>query len=304
MKLPFTTLVALLGLLGSTTAQAQTLPSLPNAGFEIWTLSVPGGPSAWTSSDQSYDQLSLTLSGSTVEPTAAAHSGNFAALLRARTAAGGPLLGPHLVLGSYNPTNPITRPGMALSGWPAALHFWYQYTGTSADTTEAKVELWQGQGLVRQRVGSGRLRLTPAPGSAGYQLGEVVLHYVASTAAPDWVQVSFRGSATSTGLFYLDDVSLDASIRTGSREPAARGMFSVVPNPSADGLFRLLAPLHPQVAAAAYTITDLTGRVVLRAPALAPVAERTLDLRGLPAGVYTLHLHAEQGVLTQRLVLR
>lgn len=88
-------------------------------------------------------------------------------------------------------------------------------------------------------------------------------------------------------------------LSTAQTRATAAG-FSAYPNPGA-GLFTLAVPaaLAPE---ATLRLLDLTGRVLRQ---LTVPTNRQLDIRGLPAGSYTLLLEAAgQPVLAQRLVVQ
>jgi hypothetical protein len=87
---------------------------------------------------------------------------------------------------------------------------------------------------------------------------------------------------------------------TGTRPATLAGVSLLVyPNPTPDG--RLTLELTgPQAKAAQLEILNALGQTVERRP-LAPGAA-PLSLAPLPPGVYTLRVHTEQGILTQRVL--
>ena len=92
---------------------------------------------------------------------------------------------------------------------------------------------------------------------------------------------------------------------TAPAKTAAAARFSVFPNPSVDGLFTLVAPDEPALLQNSLMVRDLAGRVVFAEPAAAPgTARRTVDLRGRPAGVYTLRLATPYGPVTRCVALQ
>lgn len=78
---------------------------------------------------------------------------------------------------------------------------------------------------------------------------------------------------------------------------------ALYPNPTADG--RLTLSLHGPAAAqpVALTLYDGTGRAVLTRTLPAGQTDHALDLRALPAGVYTAHLRTAAGPVVRRVVL-
>ena len=87
---------------------------------------------------------------------------------------------------------------------------------------------------------------------------------------------------------------------TGTRPASLNGVSLLVyPNPTPDG--RLTLELTgPQAKAAQLEILNSLGQTV-QGRTLAP-GTATVSLAPLAAGVYTLRVHTEQGILTQRVV--
>ncbi len=87
---------------------------------------------------------------------------------------------------------------------------------------------------------------------------------------------------------------------TGTRTASLNGVSLLVyPNPTPDGRLTL-ALAGPQAKAAQLDVLNALGQVVQRRP-LAP-GTAPLSLAELAPGVYTLRVHTEQGILTQRVV--
>ncbi len=87
---------------------------------------------------------------------------------------------------------------------------------------------------------------------------------------------------------------------TGTRPSSLNGVSLLVyPNPTPDGHLTLELT-GPQAKAAQLEVLNSLGQTVQRRP-LAP-GTATLSLAPLAAGVYTLRVHTEQGILTQRVV--
>jgi hypothetical protein len=297
--------LAITGVLG---AQAQTLPAIPNGGFEQWTLSGQiNQPSGWTTSDMVYGSGTSPLPF----PTATAvqtndRNGGQSAIKLQPANLGVVSLPAFLILGNARDFQADYPGGMACAARPAALQFWYKYTGTTADTTQAAVMLTTGRGATKLEVGGGGLVLTPDASTASYRLGQVRLGYGATTVMPDSLYAVFVGLAASpNGTLFLDDVSLTNTITT-ARESVLAGALVAYPNPSQDGWFKVRAEQDHDLVAGTLTVTDATGRTVLRQPAVAPgavVNGRAIDLRGQTPGVYTLQLASPRGTVVRRLML-
>jgi len=87
---------------------------------------------------------------------------------------------------------------------------------------------------------------------------------------------------------------------TSTRPATLNGVSLLVyPNPTPDGHLTLELT-GPQAKASQLEVLNSLGQTVLRRP-LAP-GTATLSFAPLAAGVYTLRVHTEQGILTQRVV--
>ena len=144
----------------------------------------------------------------------------------------------------------------------------------------------------------------PLAAVATYTLVTVPLTYTASTV-PDSLHIEFYSSAAQTPVvgttLFIDDISFVTT--TATRSGLLDAPLSVAPNPSADGRFTLHSP-EPTVLAAAFTLTDMTGRVVLQASPSSPATSRTIDLGTQAAGLYTLQLQTDRGIVVRKLVVR
>ncbi|WP_165768257.1 T9SS type A sorting domain-containing protein [Hymenobacter amundsenii] len=118
--------------------------------------------------------------------------------------------------------------------------------------------------------------------------------------------IQFLAGSTNNNILLLDDVQLVGTVtsaRAGTTAPAA---LQVYPNPSASGEFSLASLTDAALATAPLTITNATGRQVLRqgaAPASA-AAGRLVDLRGQRGGVYLLRLETAAGPIVRKLVIQ
>jgi Secretion system C-terminal sorting domain len=286
--------------------QAQTLPTIPNGGFETWAQTGQiNAPTGWTTSDQLYG-TSFPLPTTTAVQTNDRNGGQSAIRLQGANL-GVATLPAFLFLGNARNANAEYPGGMACTARPAVLQFWYKYQGSISDTTFVAAVLTRGGGTGRTEVGGGGLELTPNASTAGYRLGQVRIGYVPNvTVAPDSLYAIFVGNGGSAaGTLFLDDVTLTNTI-TAQREPLLAGALVAYPNPSQDGRFKVRAEQDHDLVAGTLTVTDATGRTVLQQPPVtagAVATGRTVDLQGHAPGVYTLRLESSRGTVLRRLML-
>lgn len=297
-------LCALLAL-AATLATAQVQPAVPNAGFENWSITAAQVPTGWSTSDQLYASSGIPFPTNTVSRSSDSRSGTYAARLQTGNLLGN-LLPSFVVLGTvrnFNNTNQMYPGGVPYTARPAALQFWYKYTGTVADTAEAGVLLTRGTGTSKQELGAGGTELYAATAPA-YRLGQATIGYGPNGLAPDSLYMYFATNGGSAGgALVIDDVVLTNTV-TAAAEPQLKGALVAYPNPSTDGQFKVRAELDFDIVAAPGTVTDATGRTVLRLPAV-PAQDvangRLVDLRGQRPGIYLLRLQAARGTVVRRL---
>ncbi|WP_400194009.1 T9SS type A sorting domain-containing protein [Hymenobacter sp. B81] len=293
----------LLGLVGRSYAQQQ----VPNASLDSWqTRNGVEVPTSWTTTDEMLAQGGIPIPLGAVTKTNDVHGGAFAARLETKSFFGFNLPG-FLILGTRIDTANSRLGGVPYTSRPTKVQFWYKFTGTATDSAQAIVALSQGAGAQQQTIGGGAVVLRP---SATYRLAEMPIGYVAPQAPDTLIMYFATGtdfSQPSTGVLQIDDIVMSNAPITANREPALTGVLAAYPNPSQDGRFRLRAERDFDVAAAAFTVTDAAGRVVLRQPAISPAAVgdgREIDLHGRPAGVYALQLETPRGTVVRRLLVR
>ena len=188
------------------------------------------------------------------------------------------------------------------------LQFYYRLSGVqptvASDGAFAQVALTRSVGGVSQVIATARQVFTTV--TTTYVLAQVPLTYT-SGAAPDSLRLVFSSGIASTGatvgtVLQVDDVSLIGTV-TAVRAAVLSAALSVYPNPSLGGRYVLAAP--PALLAAPLAVLDATGRVVRREAApTVRTAIRPLDLTGLTSGIYTLQLFAEEGLVTEKLVVQ
>jgi hypothetical protein len=307
MKQIFLSLLVLLT--WSTGSQAQS--TVANGGFENWRVGSMGTdiPQDWLNTEEFIAGISgVTLPATnTISKTTDSHSGAFAAKLQTGSL-GTTVLAGMLVLGTRVVPGP-TLGGKPFSGRPTSMDFYYKMTGTAPtadDSASITVILTRWNNGANETVAGGNIYLTQ-PGTT-YNLASVPLNYQ-SASVPDSVHImilsgSGRTITVGTSLF-LDDVTMVTSV-TATQTARKLDALTAYPNPSTTGLFALQAGQEPLLFSSALTVTDMAGRVVLRQPATKATGEekRVVDLRGQPAGVYTLRLISAEGTAVRPLVVQ
>lgn len=311
MKKIFYACLVLASLLMSTApAQAQ---AIANLNFETWaTRNGADAPVNWRNSDDFLlgilQQLGYPggylLTGA-VTKTTIAHGGTYAANLTTQTA---PLLGVPFpgvaILGSK--LGPELLGGAPYTTRPAQLQFYYQYTGPAADSATAIVLVTNTVNGQVNPLGQGVQILAPTTGT--YTLASVPIAY-SSSVTPDSVRILFlSGNARTTTVgssLKIDDVALVGTALATRADAILQEKLAVAPNPSTDGRFSLSAPDAPTLTSAPLTVLDMTGRIVLRQPALSvPNSTRELDLSSLRAGIYLLRLDSKDGTIVRQLTIK
>lgn len=296
----------------TTAASAQTVANL---NLETWanrTTSVPTGveaPTNWQTTDdliRTFTGFPLPSSTTTVTKTTDAHGGTYAARLETKTYS---LLGQtqavpgSLILGTRLVDFGSLFGGVPYTSRPTQMQFWYKLTRptTSTNPGQVSVSLSRTTGGVSTDVAINFQTLAPA---ATYTLVTIPLTYT-STTTPDSLHIEFYSGAGQTptvgNVLFIDDISFVTGAAT--RAGLLDAPVTVAPNPSTDGRFELHSP-EPALLAAPFTVTDLTGRVVLQAPKASPATNRSIDLSTAAAGLYTLQLQTDRGVVVRKLVVR
>ncbi|MBO2008797.1 T9SS type A sorting domain-containing protein [Hymenobacter negativus] len=304
-----------LGLLAASTlvftsTHAQTVANLDLETWSTRATSVTGGveaPANWQTTDDLISSLvgvALPVGTTTVTKTTDAHSGTYAAQLETKTyALVGQTFPGALALGTRLTDFGSLYSGVPYTARPTQMQFYYKLTrtGGTPDAGAVSVSLSRTTGGVSTDIAIMGQTLAPA---STYTLVTIPLTYT-STTTPDSLHIEFYSSSTQTPTagttLLIDDISFVTP--TATRAGLLDAPVSVAPNPSADGRFLLHSP-EPALLAAPFTVTDLTGRVVLQAPTASPATTRTIDLGTQAAGLYTLQLQTEKGVVIRKLVVR
>ncbi len=293
------------------TAMSLAAPALAqqlaNNGFENWTtMNALERPQNWqTTDDILRESYSLRVLTETVSKTTDSHSGRFAAKLETRDVSQLGAVAGYLILGNRLNTSTGSFGGQPFTGRPAALQLRYKLTGpgAAADLPSVSIFLTRTVNGQSQLVGGGVLLFRPA---GSYALATVPVQY-SSAQAPDSIRLIINSGTTNTltpgTTLLVDDLTLTDSVLVTTDE--ATGTLSIFPNPSIGGSFTLAAPAESAGLRAAFTVSDVTGRVVLAQPEAAPgTNRRAVDLRGQPAGVYTLRLATAKGPVVRRLIVQ
>lgn len=290
---------------------AARLPALaqqlPNKGFETWTTTAAGDRAQnWlTTDDLLQATLGIPIATGTVSKTTDAYAGSFAARVETKNVAPFGVFPGYLVLGTRLNLRDGGFGGVPYTGRPMALQLRYKLSGSqaAADSATATVLLTRTVNGQSQPVAEGQLVL---PAAATYTLATVPLNYYGAQT-PDSVRIVLNSGQATTltagTTLLVDELNLTGTT-TATRPDAHANCLTLYPNPSADGLFTLDAAHEPALLATPLIVSDLLGRPVLTQAAGPAAPSRVVDLRGQPAGVYTLRLATAQGPIVRRLVIQ
>ena len=132
-----------------------------------------------------------------------------------------------------------------------------------------------------------------------------LLAYTATNDVRRRVSQRFDSSGSSTGFVNQERVNYSnfQSITLGTAPAALAAQTQLYPNPTTGTATLVLAGLHQPGGVPLDVVNALGQRVLQRIsrPSAGLVSE-TLDLRGLPAGVYAVRLHTAEGTIVKRLV--
>ncbi|MBD2714915.1 T9SS type A sorting domain-containing protein [Microvirga sp. STR05] len=278
--------------------------SVPNAGFETWTTQAGTEyPASWLTTDAIYGGQGIPISLGTVTKSTESYAGSFAAKMESKTLFGLPFPA-FLILGSrFLTSSTFGVGGIPYTSRPATLQFWYKLTLAANDSAGVYVALTRGGGQAAQIIGAGA---TILPARAAYGQISVPISY-ALGQAPDSLRLFFlcgTGGVAASSALWIDEVALTGSVAAVAPAAVAAAL-SVYPNPSSSGEFFLASLSHPMLATAPCRVYDSMGRLVFQQQAapLNAASGRTVDLRGLRAGVYLLHLSTPDGLLTRKLLI-
>lgn len=281
-----------------------TAQNVPNGSFESWTtLGLAEYPNSWLTTDAISGGQGSPLILGTVTKSTERHSGSFAAKMGSK-ALFGMTLPAFLELGSrFLNSSTFGIGGIPFTGRPGSLQFWYRLTVASNDSAGVYLALPRGGGTAAQVVGAAFAIL---PSRTGYGQFSLPVSYAAGLA-PDSLRLFFlcgTGDVAASSTLWLDDIALSGAVAAAA-SAATQATLSIYPNPSVSDEFALASSQNPAVATASFRVYDAQGRLVRQPPAT-PLNEahgQSVNLRGMPAGVYLLHLSTPEGSLTRKLLI-
>ncbi|UOQ78032.1 T9SS type A sorting domain-containing protein [Hymenobacter sp. 5516J-16] len=293
----------------SSAALAQSPAPVPNGNLDTWEIRNAAQrevPRSWVTTEDILEPLVQQVLPNVgfVEKSTTVRQGTFAAELT------------NIDIGS---TRPLVVPGVLVTGTPqgfgtpytsrpARLQFWYRLTGPDAraDSAFAGALLTRNVSGTTQLIASSELILPPA---AAYTLVSQPFDYTPLGISPDSMLIEIDSGIADElhegTVLLVDDIQLTGSI-TATRNPVTESALQVYPNPSTTGEFSLASLTDAALSTAPFTVTDATGRVVLRqgkAP-LSVARGRLVDLREQRSGVYLLQLETPDGLVTRKLVIQ
>ncbi|GGG56496.1 hypothetical protein GCM10011378_35840 [Hymenobacter glacieicola] len=296
-------------LAASTAALAQTPTPVPNGNLDTWEIRNTlqrEVPRSWITTEDILEPLvqqELPNIGF-VEKSTTVRQGPFAAELT------------NIDIGN---TRPLIVPGVLVTGSPtglgtpytsrpARLQFWYRLTGPDAraDSAFAGAVLTRNINGTTQLIAQSDLILAP---TATYTLVSQPFEYTPLGVSPDSMLIEIDSGIAENlhegTVLLVDDIQFTGSI-TATRNPVTEAALQVYPNPSSTGEFSLASLTDAALSTAPFTVTDATGRVVLRqgkAP-LSAARGRLVDLREQRSGVYLLQLETPDGLISRKLVVQ
>ncbi|RPD50412.1 T9SS C-terminal target domain-containing protein [Hymenobacter sediminis] len=292
-----------------TAPAAMAQAPVPNGSFENWEFRNPERevPQNWITIEDILEQEfeEQIPSFGLVNKSTTARQGTFAVELTNVNL--GDAVEPIIVPGILS-NGTVATYGVPYTSRPSRLEFWYKLTGPQAAADSAGIQ------AILTRYSEGTTKLIGGiilflPPTETYTLVSEPLDYTPEGLSPDTLLMdAISGDAdeihAGTSLL-LDDIRLTGSI-TATRNPEAEAALQIYPNPSTTGEFSLASLTNAAVSTAPFTVTDVTGRVVLRqdkAP-LSAARGRLIDLRQQRGGVYMLQLNTPDGILTRKLIIQ
>lgn len=175
----------------------------------------------------------------------------------------------------------------------------YSFLQSQGDTPTAELNLFYQGNLVGNAIWIGGSNHTD------YRLFSADVQYdQLFSGVPDSATVILylgngEGASSKPGNYWVVD-DLHLSLWATSAETASPELWSVYPNPAHDRVFISGTPIHE---AAQLQLHDLSGRLVSEKRMAAFSGRESLDLQGLPAGIYTLGMQTAGRRFTQRFII-
>lgn len=268
--------------------------TIPNGDFEAWTTRVTLDPQAWFSADDFGDTTEL------VTRSTDAVAGNYSAQLTSRySIPAGRVREGFITTGQFSDT--VLHGGIPYSLMTDTLCGFYKYMPSAGDSCIL--------GAVFSQSGSifyvAATRLAPASTWTWFEIP------FALGLAPDTVRIDVWSSDPSPGHFPVDgSILMIDSLRfksdpvTGVLTGRPAFLWSVYPNPSAGGSVMLEAASDAGTVYSA-ELVDLSGSTlrVWQIQGRGGFVRQSLDLSGVPAGLYVLTLRSGTQRSSTRLVL-
>ncbi len=259
---------------------------LPNPGFEAWNQ-FNGGlgstyrePEGWNTANQ----CSQIIANYSVTRSSEAHSGNYAAELKTKSAFGNikvnGVMTTATIICSTNAGG--QEGGVATTVVPDSITFWYKYAPVDVDTAYVQVILFNGTDTVSFMKGKmfvAKSEWTRASFAIPTPTGPVTM--ISTFFNSSWGDGS-QGQGFVNSLLNVDDV--EYIYATGVAEHTAKATIEVYPNPVKD----ILNVSNSAGGNTVIEIVDATGRKVIARPLAGNRA--TLDLGHLPSGLYMYQL--------------
>jgi len=274
-------------LIGTVTAHAQD--TIPNPGFENWTL---GGnyedPDGWFTLNQGTSITGVE----TVTKTSDAHSGSYAIRLETKKVLTETVPGT-AVAGVLNLLTLEVNPGFDIPGNPITLTGWHKYQPFLLDAGSIEVLLskWNPALKIREPVGSG-IFVQPLPINS-YTSFTLDLIYTSSDTADTAIITLLSGSPTNSpgSVLFIDDLnfSFPPPLTVNIEDISASKDITAFPNPASHHV--LIST--PDGKAAYIELRDFTGRLVSQVPVSSDQTQ--VSVQELPIGNYTYLLVDETG---------
>ncbi len=202
-----------------------------------------------------------------------------------------------------------SMPAIECAGFTSdnALDVWFSFVATSTDQTigvvgfnaaDAMIELFSGDCTNLTSLGCADATF---PGAADETTTELLVQTGLTVGTTYYVRVYDWGHASDAHLFEIC-ITEGSVNNVGIAENTGADAWSIYPNPS-EGLFNL--NYTGANTAATIEVIDVTGRVVYNERGqLANGTVRSIDLKGLSAGTYTVRLTAGNERSEQRLMVK